>query len=1091
MSVVGTAHVVVRAITKNLDSEIAAGVTKACDAATKDSGVTSSAEKTGKHVGESIGVGVERGGGKAVVDAVEKTVDKAKDDPRVGDAGERVGTTIGIKMGAGLFAASSSFSKIAVLMGTKLAMLGSLVQPLVQLVAAAGAQILAFSATLGPPLVAASVAGAGAITAFGMAAAAVMVALGTKTPMLEEFKARLAETGKQFSVIGASIQEALLPQLETAFGNLTTIIPTLTVGLTKMGGAVGAIAVQLSQTITSGENMGRLDRIFESSATVVGSFGRAISNLISPMLTVLDAARPLTEQFAKWTEKLTVGWAASIQAGAESGKLAGFLERAGQAASKLGDIFSNVFWAIANVMQVANSHSTGMLDSLVRMTEKMYEWTRSGEGIERLNALFSNGNIIMAEVWKLLGLIGSALGEMATNNPAAIISLLQAFQNLVPLLPTLFGGLTDLLNVFASLLAIPIVGQLVAIGAAMSPLILGASRLIGPMISLVGTMITASGQGGILATVFGALGGISAPVVVAVLAIVGAIAIVGTALYQLWNDNQGFRDKVTAAWEAIKQAGAQLGQALTGLWNAIGEGITKVAQAMGFEGADFTKAESFTDVLNGVKDALGRVWDFYKSYVAFMVPILMGAIKALINYITTVVGVITAIVNFVSPIIAAVVSAVSAVAGVIGSIFSTVFNVVSTVLGAVFGVVSSVFGAIWSVIGPVLGAIGNLISTVFGTIFSVVSTVIGAVFSVVSTVFTAIWSIVGPIVMAIGNLISAVFGAISSVVSSVLNAIFSVVSAVFTAIWSVVSPIVMAISNLVSAVFGAIFAVISAILSAVWGVISSVFNAIFNVVSSILNAVWGVVSSVFNTVLSVISSVMGVIGPIVSAGVSVVLSVWNRIVDGVGGVASRVAGIVGGAFNSIVGFLQNVAGSVADVINRFAEMVSAVGNSVSQAVSHVSGLASRAASALGDVGSTLYNKGKELIQGFIDGILSLAGNVASAVASAVGLGSSAVSAQGSMSAMSTLGSVEPMVAPMSSSSISPYSATTVSSTSSVEGALASVLGGAIGDLGSSASLGGGVTVKVFIGQTELTQLVTDVQVQHDLDLSRSLVAGGW
>lgn len=69
--------------------------------------------------------------------------------------------------------------------------------------------------------------------------------------------------------------------------------------------------------------------------------------------------------------------------------------------------------------------------------------------------------------------------------------------------------------------------------------------------------------------------------------------------------------------------------------------------------------------------------------------------------------------------------------------------------------------------------------------------------------------------------------------------------------------------------------------------------------------------------------------------------------------------------------------------NAWSSIVSAVSGKISEMVSYVSGIPGRVTSAIGNLGSLLYNKGRDIIEGLINGIKSMAGSVASAVASAI------------------------------------------------------------------------------------------------------------
>lgn len=65
-------------------------------------------------------------------------------------------------------------------------------------------------------------------------------------------------------------------------------------------------------------------------------------------------------------------------------------------------------------------------------------------------------------------------------------------------------------------------------------------------------------------------------------------------------------------------------------------------------------------------------------------------------------------------------------------------------------------------------------------------------------------------------------------------------------------------------------------------------------------------------------------------------------------------------------------------------MISSIGGFIGNAISFFTGLPGQILGALGDLGGLLVNVGKDLIQGFIDGVKSLAGNIISAVTGVFG-----------------------------------------------------------------------------------------------------------
>lgn len=107
-------------------------------------------------------------------------------------------------------------------------------------------------------------------------------------------------------------------------------------------------------------------------------------------------------------------------------------------------------------------------------------------------------------------------------------------------------------------------------------------------------------------------------------------------------------------------------------------------------------------------------------------------------------------------------------------------------------------------------------------------------------------------------------------------------------------------------------------------------------------------------VLATVAKVLGIVIGALALAVS-----WI-----VGKVAPVFYGILGPAINFIIGVLEKVTGAIEWVIDNFDEMVTFVRT-----------LPARILGALGNLGSLLYNKGREIIQGLLDGAGSLLKNI--------------------------------------------------------------------------------------------------------------------
>lgn len=173
----------------------------------------------------------------------------------------------------------------------------------------------------------------------------------------------------------------------------------------------------------------------------------------------------------------------------------------------------------------------------------------------------------------------------------AMIDLQQALSTLAatvaPLLIIIVGFATELVEGFNEL---PLkvqaaAGVFVVLVAAVAPAITAVSKLLGAFSAFgqIGTFLAPK-----MTALGAAIGGISAPVLIAIAAI-GAIV---AAVTVLWNTNENFRAAIISIWEGIKEFFAQIADQIgvifqsfvaliNAVWNRWGNDIMAVARAVG------------------------------------------------------------------------------------------------------------------------------------------------------------------------------------------------------------------------------------------------------------------------------------------------------------------------------------------------------------------------------------------------------------------------------------------------------------------------------------------------------------------------------
>lgn len=215
---------------------------------------------------------------------------------------------------------------------------------------------------------------------------------------------------------------------------------------------------------------------------------------------------------------------------------------------------------------------------------------------------------------------------------------------------------------------------------------------------------------------------------------------------------------------------------------------------------------------------------------------------------------------------------------------------------------------------PTLIAIGNVFKTIWEGILNVFTTVVNAIMAVWNGVLKPVFNFIGAILGVILNVFIKVFAFIALVVIGTFFIIFDAIKSVMTAIWNFIKPGVMFIWNIFKTAFDLILGVV------VW-----YFTTIYETIKFVLTTIWNFVSYVWNIIYGTISGVAK--------------SIWNVI-----------SSAFTGAYNS-----------TKDTLGKL--------------VSFVGGIGSTILGALGNFGGLLYNKGKDLINGLLNGAGSVLTNI--------------------------------------------------------------------------------------------------------------------
>lgn len=360
-----------------------------------------------------------------------------------------------------------------------------------------------------------------------------------------------------------------------------------------------------------------------------------------------------------------------------------------------------------------------------------------------------------------------------------------------------------------------------------------------------------------------------------------------------------------------------------------------------------------------------------------------------------------------------IVGAVTAAWDVIKSVVTTVAPIIKDIAVAAWEFIKSAAEKAWPVIQSVVSTVVEKVRSAVETAIPVVQSVIETVFGAVQTVAETVWPIVQSVVETAAGVIDTIINDVFPVVRDIVVTAFTEIRDFAEEMWPKVQEIIETVIEIVEAVIDTAMTNIQTVIETVWPIVQTVVEKAMEGIQTVVDKVWPIVQDTFETVL-------GAIQTVVETVTGVVLDVWEKVhddlfqyaetlwdtikstientLDIIQGILDTVLGVIKGdwelAWDGIKAILENTWDIIEDIVNLAIDTIKtaidvgletiktvvqtawdAIRDTVSEKVDEVVTLMSempdRIVNALGDLSSLLYNIGKDILQGLIDGVKSL------------------------------------------------------------------------------------------------------------------------
>ncbi|WP_435252229.1 hypothetical protein [Streptomyces tendae] len=412
----------------------------------------------------------------------------------------------------------------------------------------------------------------------------------------------------------------------------------------------------------------------------------------------------------------------------------------------------------------------------------------------------------------------------------------------------------------------------------------------------------------------------------------------------------------------LKEVGGNVAEIIGGVFNAVPEG------GGGLVGTLKEVTGAIADVVNtdDVQAGLRSLFETMGEIGSTVAPLLGQALKA------------------VAPVVTALGPPVQELVGVLGDALSPIIDALAPILktaaealGELIVAVSpllEVFGELITMLLPVLMPLFEALSDIFAELAPVLDEVAQALLGALAPILKEMPGFVQPFADILVELVRTLLPVISDLIIELAPTLASLGEA-FGELMAAAAPIMGLFGKLVVVILEALMPIIEPLIGLLAGLVEMLAKiltgAIEKVVVPVLKFLAKLLSGDFSGAWKMAQDAVGAavkwirekaeqIGPLVAAAVL-------KAIDWLKGMPGRAASALSGLASSI--------SSRASAAGR--EMVSAISGKIADAVGRIRALPGKAASALGGLSGRLVQAGRDLIQGFINGIVSMFGSVQS------------------------------------------------------------------------------------------------------------------
>lgn len=470
----------------------------------------------------------------------------------------------------------------------------------------------------------------------------------------------------------------------------------------------------------------------------------------------------------------------------------------------------------------------------------------------------------------------------------------------------------------------------------------------------------------------------------------------GGGAQQLDTIMAGLNDTLAAILPALGNIGQGLLTLFTGSIDASTQLATSISNVTaGFAGwaEGVVQSGALADSLDMALTTMGTLVGIVSNLGSILVSVLRPGVDEGANLLAMFEGATAQLAAFLQTASAQaglqqfydLISQVGATISILGGVVGPIFTGIASLLSVLIPIVTQLRTAL----EPVITALAVNLSTAVQGLAPVIGVVLGVVAQLIgllAPLVTLILGALGPALAEIGRLFSANLAPAVTNLITLLQPLIGIFLEIFGA--QVINAITLVVD-----VLGGVFDVLGGLINFLVGVFTGdweqawdglvqVADGVVSILTGIVGFLWRTIQNYFrNGGAQVITAVRNWWTGVTSSFTQFQARIITNIASWIGSLVNRFLTLRTRVINTITLLWSSARNLFSLGVNRLASIA---GTGLGRVVGFFVGLPGRIRNAIGSLGSLLYDAGRNVVQGLINGIYNMIGSLASAASSLAG-----------------------------------------------------------------------------------------------------------